>query len=164
MWARNLCNGLGYHLQHLEKHAKPIDTYTRLIVFFWLQIKIAYWLFKILIFLKFCVSQNWGDILESNVDVNWHSFLILRTSRDTLDLKLSVKSNLSNIDTARPFVSSFLLQIIAYKYLNKHVPCCVKIISQLLTKIRFETTVRDKELELIRIVITFCILVALIFL
>ena len=34
-WARNLCNGLGYHLQHLDKHARPKDTYARLISFFW---------------------------------------------------------------------------------------------------------------------------------
>ena len=32
------CNGLGYHLQHLEKYARLKDTYTQLIVFL-LQIK-----------------------------------------------------------------------------------------------------------------------------
>ena len=40
---------------------------------------------------------HWGDILEENVDVKWHSFLFLKTSHDTLDLKLNVKWNLSNI-------------------------------------------------------------------
>ena len=40
---------------------------------------------------------HWGDILEENVDVNWHSFLFLKTSCDTLDLKLNVKWNLSNM-------------------------------------------------------------------
>ena len=33
LWAWILCNGLGCHLQHLEKHARPKDTYTRLIGF-----------------------------------------------------------------------------------------------------------------------------------
>ena len=37
---------------------------------------------------------QWDDIVDKNVDVNWHS------SRDTLDLKLNVKWNLSNIHTA----------------------------------------------------------------
>ena len=59
LWLWSGCNGLGYHFQHLEKHSK--DTYTRLIDFL-LQIKIVFLLFKILIFLKYCVSQNWGDI------------------------------------------------------------------------------------------------------
>ena len=40
---------------------------------------------------------HWGDILDVNVDVNWHSFSFSKTSRDTLDLKLNVKRNLSNI-------------------------------------------------------------------
>ena len=39
---------------------------------------------------------HWGDILEANVGVNWHSFLFLKMSRDTLDLRLNVKGNLSN--------------------------------------------------------------------
>ena len=34
MWAWNGCNGLGYNFQHLEKHARPKDTYARLRVFF----------------------------------------------------------------------------------------------------------------------------------
>ena len=38
-----------------------------------------------------------GDILEEKVDVNRHSFLFWKTSRDTLDLTLNVKWNLSNI-------------------------------------------------------------------
>ena len=42
---------------------------------------------------------HWGDISEENVDVNWHSLLFLKTSCDTLDLKLNVKWNLSNIHT-----------------------------------------------------------------
>jgi hypothetical protein len=40
---------------------------------------------------------HWGDILEENVDVGWHSFLFLKTSCDTLDLKLKGKWNLWNI-------------------------------------------------------------------
>ena len=35
-----------------------------IVLFFLLQIKIAYWLCKILVFLKYCMSQNWSDILE----------------------------------------------------------------------------------------------------
>ena len=31
LWARSRCNGLGYHLQHLEKHVRPKDTYAWLI-------------------------------------------------------------------------------------------------------------------------------------
>ena len=34
LWAWSLCHGLGYHLQHLEEHARPQDTYAWLIVFF----------------------------------------------------------------------------------------------------------------------------------
>ena len=33
IWAPSLCNGLGYHLEHLEKHARPKNTYARLIGF-----------------------------------------------------------------------------------------------------------------------------------
>ena len=52
---------------------------------------------------------HWGDILEENEDDNWHSFLFLKTSRDTLDLKLNVKWNLSNIHTAsRPSHDSIM--------------------------------------------------------
>ena len=39
----------------------------------------------------------WGDTLEENVDANWHSFLFLKMPCATLDLKLNVKWNLSNI-------------------------------------------------------------------
>lgn len=39
---------------------------------------------------------HWGDILEENVDINWHYFC-LKTSCDTLELKLGFKWNLSNI-------------------------------------------------------------------
>ena len=31
LWTWSLCNGLSYHLQHLEKHARPKDVYARLI-------------------------------------------------------------------------------------------------------------------------------------
>ena len=34
LWTWSECNGSGYHLQHLEKHARPKDTSARLIVFF----------------------------------------------------------------------------------------------------------------------------------
>ena len=41
---------------------------------------------------------HWGDILEKNVDVSWHSFYFtLKMSHDTLNLKLNVKWKLSNI-------------------------------------------------------------------
>ena len=43
---------------------------------------------------------RWSNILEENVDVDWHSFLFLKTPRDTLDLKLNVKWKLSNMHTA----------------------------------------------------------------
>ena len=42
---------------------------------------------------------HWGDIWEENVDVNRHSFSFLRTSRNTLDLKLNIKWNLSKVHT-----------------------------------------------------------------
>ena len=42
---------------------------------------------------------HWGNILEEDVDVKWHSFLFLKMSCDTLDLKLNIKWNLSNIHT-----------------------------------------------------------------
>ena len=32
---------------------------------------------------------HWGDILEENVDVNWHSFMFFKTWCDTLNLKLN---------------------------------------------------------------------------
>ena len=40
---------------------------------------------------------HWSDILEDDGAVNWHSFLFLIMSCDTLDLKLNVKWKLSNI-------------------------------------------------------------------
>ena len=55
---------IGYHLQYMEKHVRPKDTYPRLIDSFLLHIKIVFWLFKILVLLKYCVTQNWGDILD----------------------------------------------------------------------------------------------------
>ena len=33
---------------------------------------------------------HWRDILKENADVNQHSFLFSKVSRDTLDLKLNV--------------------------------------------------------------------------
>ena len=87
----------------LSKFGATCETegYLRLInsFSFWLQMRIIIWLFKILVFVKYCVTQNWGDILKFNVYVNRHSFLFLKTSCDTLDLKLKVKWNLSNIHT-----------------------------------------------------------------
>ena len=46
---------------------------------------------------------HWSDISEENVDVDWHSFLFLKTSHDTLDLRLNVKWNLSNIHTGHAY-------------------------------------------------------------
>ena len=63
LWTWSGCNGLGYHLQHSEKHARPYDTYDQLIEFFLLQVKILFLLFEILDFLQYCVTKNWGDIL-----------------------------------------------------------------------------------------------------
>ena len=111
LWAWSLCHGLGYHLQHLEEHARPQDTYAWLIVFFWLQITIAYWWFRILLFLKYCIRQNWSDILEYNADVDRYSFLFSKTSRDNLNLKLNDKWNLSNIDTDYQWSGRFLGRI-----------------------------------------------------
>jgi hypothetical protein len=37
--------------------------------------------------------------LKDNVNIDWHSFSLLKMSRDTLDLKRNVKWNLSNIHT-----------------------------------------------------------------
>ena len=34
LWAWSGCNGPSYHLQHSEIHARPMDTYARLIVYF----------------------------------------------------------------------------------------------------------------------------------
>ena len=42
---------------------------------------------------------HWDDVLTENIDVDWHSFPVLKTSRDNLDLKLNVKWNPSNIHT-----------------------------------------------------------------
>ena len=93
---------LGYRLQHLEKHARLKDIYARFIVFFFAtnQDCILIILYIYIYIWKYCVTKNWGDILEQNEYVNWHSFLFLKTSRDTLDLKLNVKCNFSNIHTA----------------------------------------------------------------
>ena len=43
---------------------------------------------------------HWSDILEEYVDVDWHSFSFLKSSHETLDLKLNIKWNLSNIHIA----------------------------------------------------------------
>jgi hypothetical protein len=44
--------------------------------------------------------------LEEDVDVNWRSFSFLKTSRDTLNLKLNIKWNLSNIHTEATLTST----------------------------------------------------------
>ena len=40
---------------------------------------------------------HWSDLLKENVNANWHLFLFLTMSRNTLNLKLNVNWNLSNI-------------------------------------------------------------------
>ena len=113
-----------------EGYLRLIDSFFLFFVFgVWLQIKIAYSLFKILFFLKYCASQNWGDILELNVDVNWNSFLFLRMSRDTLDLKLNVKWNLSNIDTGlktMTLYSNFQAFLQHFTKETWHWPFCIE--------------------------------------
>ena len=52
--------------------------------------KIVIWLYKILVFSKISCNPNWCDNLGLNVYVNWHSFFILKTSRD---------NNWSNMDS-----------------------------------------------------------------
>ena len=65
LWAWSGCNGLGYHLQHLKKHARPKDTYARLISFFLVTSQDHIMITQnTSCFLKYCVTQNWGDILE----------------------------------------------------------------------------------------------------
>ena len=44
---------------------------------------------------------------EENVYVNWHLLLFLTTLRDTLDLMLDVKRNLSNIHTVREILHAW---------------------------------------------------------
>ena len=51
LWASSGCKGLGYHLQQLEKHGRPKDTYAQLIEIF-LQIYIYIYISK------YCVTQN----------------------------------------------------------------------------------------------------------
>jgi hypothetical protein len=62
---------------------------------------------------------QWGDILEENVDVNEHSFLFLKTSRDILELKVNVQWSLSNIhidcmDLAQFGIEFFIFSLLAF--------------------------------------------------
>ena len=61
---------------------------------------------------------QWGDILEENVDVNGHSILLLKTSRDILELKLNVKWSLSNIHidcmALAQFEIEFFISLLAF--------------------------------------------------
>lgn len=88
LWVWGGCNVLASLLQHLEKCARSKDTYARLISFC-LQIKHTFLLVILLVF-KYCVIKSWDDILESNVHVNSHFLLLLKMSRDTLNMKVYV--------------------------------------------------------------------------
>ena len=44
---------------------------------------------------------HWGGILEEIVDVNWHSFSFLKTSRDTLDLSWTTNEICQTYNTDR---------------------------------------------------------------
>ena len=81
------CNRLGYHPQHLEKHARPKDTYA--------------WLIKKFVTNQDCIfiiqNISFSKILCNPKFINWHSFLFLKKSCDTLDLKSNIKWNSSNI-------------------------------------------------------------------
>ena len=99
LWAWSGRNGLGYHLQHLEKHARLKNTYSRSINCL-KQLKIV-----------FDCSKYQISKIFYNPKLRWHLrvkcicqltfiFFFLKTSRNTLDLKLNVKGILSNIHTA----------------------------------------------------------------
>ena len=60
------------------------------------------WHFRILKWHILPCMWHWSDNLGENIDVDWHSFLFYRTSRDIVDLKLNIKWNLSSIHTALP--------------------------------------------------------------
>ena len=63
LWAWSGCNGLGYHLQHLEKHAKHKDTNTWLIVVFFATNQDC-----------ILITQNTSfSIILCNPNSRWHS-------------------------------------------------------------------------------------------
>ena len=101
--AQKLCNGLGYHLQHLEKHARLKDTYAWLIVFYMVRNQDCILIIrKIISFPKILCKPNlrWHLGRKSRCQL---TLIFSKISRDTLDFKSNVKWILSNIDTASVF-------------------------------------------------------------
>ena len=67
---------------------------------FLLQIKIAYWLFKLLVFLKYCVSQNWGDIWKKR---RCHLTFICVLKNVMWHFGFEVERQMWNVDAERTF-------------------------------------------------------------
>ena len=96
-WACSGCNGLSSHLStfrgtsEIERYLRSIDS-----LYYYYQ-SIFYFIITNIKFSKVLCNPKLRWHSRIKLYVNWHSFLFLKTSRDTLNLKLNVKWNLSNI-------------------------------------------------------------------